>query len=429
MISRYKEIQYQTNELKEILKSSGIIQKIYTTSRYLCLRIRFVGKTLSIFIGRGGGYEGIWISSISPESYLRKRDKWLDWCRSHLSSTTIYDIELDPIDRIVCLKMMKRGQPYNLYIAWIGRSCYFALWNQFEKKWFLSWSDQSSELESFEIFDEVGRKQSTEGDYQLETSLIESLLDKEKDDAQINKKAKKESKKLKTKIQKIQQDLDKIRNYQKIQEWIDANEAETLASLEKIKLAETIIKFPSAATVWQKRGILFDKIKKLKQAETKQLKRLKDCESDAVSTNESKSVENSLKTINPVWLQKSEKKTKQTINSDFKILEFEKFQIGIGLSAKGNDQLRKTWGKSEDIWIHIENRSSSHGIIKCSQEIAPTIQMIKKAAELIAKQSGITATSFDIIYTPLKNVKGVSGTAGMVTYKKQKVLRVEIENQ
>ncbi len=51
------------------------------------------------------------------------------------------------------------------------------------------------------------------------------------------------------------------------------------------------------------------------------------------------------------------------------------------------------------------------------------------AARLIAKQSSIKAGEIDIIFTQLKNVRGVTGTPGMVTYKKEKRLLCDLMNE
>ena len=90
--------------------------------------------------------------------------------------------------------------------------------------------------------------------------------------------------------------------------------------------------------------------------------------------------------------------------------------------------MRKLWAKSEDWWLHASAGPSAHAIIKLPQVGIPSPEQLTMAARLLAKRSGISATQLEIITTQVKNVRGVTGKPGMVTYKKPKILLCDLSD-
>ena len=126
MIARHSQIRQQVQEMSSLLARPGHIQKIYSTARYLCLQVRVERKNVCLYLGSGGGFAVLWLSSSIPSSFLRKRDRWLEWCRSHLSSALLLNVTMDPLDRSICLRLQKAGARQDFYVSWIGRDSYFA---------------------------------------------------------------------------------------------------------------------------------------------------------------------------------------------------------------------------------------------------------------------------------------------------------------
>ena len=174
---------------------------------------------------------------------------------------------------------------------------------------------------------------------------------------------------------------------------------------------------------------MFEQIKRLREAEKLQRNRFQEAQNELARLETNTEItENLLTVIGPNWKQQElEKKlVKKSEQGDYQVHSFNEYKIAIGLSAQGNDQMRKNWAKADDWWVHASSGASAHAIIKLEKSGVPTPGHLKEAAILIAKQSGISASELEVISTAVKNVRGVSGTAGMVTYKKSKKLLCEL---
>lgn len=418
MISRYAEILHYSKLINHELDNVGQVQKIYSTSYYLSFQIRVRGKSIYLLLGRGGGFEGIFFSSANPISALRKRDKWLEWLRKHVAGSLILKIEVDEIDRCLALVLQKGGVREKVYIAWIGRLSYFAHEVDGEII-FKSWARGSSALKGFDVFDEVGRRQIN---LKQEVREIEGdqLLQAETTDASKDKQLSKKAKKRKIKIDKIQNDIERLSKWKDLKVWLEEWIVEEAECPSELNFQGLRIKLPMGQTPFQKRDFLFQKMKALKDAEKMQMMRLEQEES-LIATVQTL---NTLKTISPVWGSNEVKKQAVISEGEYKIIKQEGYSVGIGQSAEGNDRLRKNWSKDEDIWVHAAQGKSAHAIIKLNSGVSFSIEMITKAAKLILKQSGKESGTLEVVYTQVKYVKGVSGQVGMVTFKKEKRITI-----
>lgn len=432
MLSRHSQIRQQVNEIAQQLSRPGHIQKIFSTSRYLCFQVRLPGKNVVIYLGRGGGCEGIWVGAEVPNSFLRKRDRWLEWCRKNFTSSLLLSVECDAQDRIVRLEVQRGGERSFLYVAWIGRDCYFALEDVATGNWFTSWNSQSQGMDGFEKFDEVGRIAFTDPSPASVKVEVKDLLASELALAERAARPKKKIKALENKIGKIKIDLKKIQCSGQLQEFLEVTDPAVYESLPALAIGELRYKFPPGlSTGWKRRSWLFAQVKRLREAEILQSKRLATSERELQELVLGKDrFENTLKVVSPHWNSREvvEPVVKRPAESDYVVHQMTGFKVGLGLSARGNDQLRNTWASSEDWWVHASQQTSSHAIIKVENSGSVSTNAILAAARLLAKQSGITASIVDVIFTQVKNVRGVTGTPGMVTYKKAKTMLCDLSS-
>jgi hypothetical protein len=165
MIQYYQDLKKKLNTLNEFDLQNGQIQKIYSTAYFISLAIRAPGKTWHLYLGRGGGFEGLWIDKSPPPSLLRQRDSFLEYLRSHLSATGFFQLSLDKSDRILRLDYYKFSQLQSFLFFWKGRSLYFIHYYfdgpDSAAKFFMSWRNRvvtaSEGQDLFSVFDEVGR--------------------------------------------------------------------------------------------------------------------------------------------------------------------------------------------------------------------------------------------------------------------------------
>jgi hypothetical protein len=269
----------------------------------------------------------------------------------------------------------------------------------------------------------VGRKDVPQGS-DRQGFDFKTILDQEKSKALASSLEKTIIEKKQRKIERIKKDIEKLESWREIQGFIQSCELSQLNELVDIKFGKITLKLPKG-TVYHKADYIYKKIKDYKAAIKIQNDRLAKIEKDH-DLNEKV---NNLKVIQPVW--RSERFfDRMKVADEYEIYAFDGYSIGIGKSARGNDQLRKSWAKQSDIWVHASDKKSAHAIVKFALEGPLTQESIKKAAHLIAKYSGYKGNNqIEIVYTQVKNVKGVSGHPGMVIFKKEKRINIDLEEE
>ncbi|MBT6326728.1 MAG: hypothetical protein HOJ35_12215 [Bdellovibrionales bacterium] len=443
MILNYQSLKYNTSKLNDEIfnnkTSKPQIQKIYSTPHFLCLKVRTPLKNHCILLGRGGGYEGIWSSPDFPQSRYRVKDKFLEFSRKHLTPSRIAEVIID-IDRIVILRVFQKSIEKFFAVFWKGRDLYFLLLtvDEFAFKVFCSWKQNIEKIDKNdspikkinEIFDSIGRKQ-IQSSKMMHTKLTFDYLGyyKKIDLALARKNGQeKKIKFLLRKKSKISSDLTNLRSYDEIQNLLIGNKLDL--SLNKIKFKGLKVNLGYSNNFYQKKDIIFNKIKSWKKGEKILLERLNSIDTELINLNKKESIHsiNSIKIIAPRWYEYKPEK-KPLVNKTVRFKEF-KFSDGstfsIGLDATSNDYLRNTWAHKADIWFHIEGEKGSHGIYKSS--IPVDINKIEIIGSALITFSKIEKLSSNILYTQIKNVKGVKGRAGAVLHKHSKKILIYFKN-
>jgi predicted ribosome quality control (RQC) complex YloA/Tae2 family protein len=196
-----------------------------------------------------------------------------------------------------------------------------------------------------------------------------------------------------------------------------------LEDLYELKVDDQKIKFEGNLNSYERRNLLFQKIKKLKKGESILSERLSSLEEEMQGKQAEKHFQG-LPLIRPVWGDELPvvKDELQHQKEDYKTFHYNEFKIGVGTSAQGNDQLRSRWASREDLWIHLDGLKSAHAVIKITGGTI-TPEILNLGASIVAHFSHFSGEWIPVIYTQVKNVKGVTGAPGMVIYKKEKHLR------
>lgn len=434
MIQFYLDLQKQVKLISEQRLSYGQIQKIYSTSFFISFSIRSPGKTWHVYLGRGNGQEGLWLHDQAPPPALRRKDTFLEYLRRHISSCSFVGVDLDPNDRILKFSYQKFGQLQTMAFFWKARKLYFLHHYQESPetpfKLLLSWHgrafvpNEDMPENFYEYFNEVGRREDMKHDlHAAQPSTIEQLLLDELSAAKLKGMTSGPTF-LQRKITNIEDDLTRTKQWDHFQNMLDRGDN---LDMYELKVGTHKIKFEGELNPFERRNLLFEKIKKLKRGEGILNQRLSDArELLAGKTQESKAA-SSLPITKPVWGKETPKEntplSKPIEREDYKIMKFDGFTIGVGLSSNGNDQLRNKWATKEDLWIHLDGAKSSHAIIKLHEAPAVVPDMINLGASIVAHFSHVSGEWVSIIHTQVKNLKGVTGSPGMVIYKKEKHLR------
>lgn len=434
MIQYYRDLENQVKSIKAKNLEYGQIQKMYSTAYYISLAIRVPGKTNYLYLGRGGSHEGIWLSDKAPVASLRRKDNFLEYFRRHLSACSFLGIAQDPKDRIISLEYQKFGAKQSLLLFWRGRKLYFL--HHFKEtpespfRILLSWKNKAfipteEEHDLFSYFDEVGRNDEIDRSVSAEEFIpIEELLKKEEEIVSAKEVAENPTF-LQRKKKNIEDDLRKTRQWEKLLDIL--NKGKPLEDIYELKVEDQKIKFPGDLNPYERRDKVYQKIKKLKKGEEILKSRLSEVEEQLDGKIIQKKKVNLIPIVRPVWGEEksSVSSPEKVIKEDYRIFKLEDYQIGVGTSSQGNDQLRNRWGTKEDIWLHLDGLKSSHVIIKCLKNQAISPEMLNLGASILAHFSRFESDWIPIIYTQVKNLKAVAGSAGMVNYKKEKRLQCQ----
>ena len=275
----------------------------------------------------------------------------------------------------------------------------------------------------FKYFDEVGRRNDMVFDRgSSQVSTIEELLQDELKAASLIGMTSNPTF-LQRKKENIEDDLRKAKQWERLQHLLDQGEN---LDMYELKVEDQKIKFEGELNPYERRNLVFQKIKKLKRGEGILSQRLENVKELLTGKKTETNKTSQLPIVKPVWGKEelSESKALQE-NSEtgYKVFKFEGFQIGVGLTSQGNDQLRSKWANKDDLWLHMDGLKSAHVIIKSENNGVISPENLNLAASILAHFSHFNDTWIPIIHTHVKNLKGVTGAPGMVIYKKEKHLR------
>lgn len=83
--------------------------------------------------------------------------------------------------------------------------------------------------------------------------------------------------------------------------------------------------------------------------------------------------------------------------------QIDEFVVLIGGSALENDNLVRN-SSPDDIWLHLENMSSAHIVIKC-EGTAPPKRVINMAAGLFKEICKKVVGRYNVIWTEIRHVR------------------------
>jgi predicted ribosome quality control (RQC) complex YloA/Tae2 family protein len=411
------------------------VQKIYSTPHFVSLKIRIPGASHFINIGRGNNFQGIWQTEEDIKKEYRVRDNFLNYLRKYLQNSLIGKIELDAKDRIVTFTYWVNSKPNYLTLFWKGPKLYFSnIYANSSKNYqlFTSWNAARSEKLELEfnykeinlkIYDIIGRKECPKDNEKIKVINDDFLEDYYKNifsSARFKKENVKKVSFLDKKVKNIRKDLLKISLWREIKALIE-NENYNLDGSDKFNYKGIKVKLNKDWNHFKKQSVIYEKIKSLKKAEVIQEKRLNDVVNSHLHQKKQKTLEdiNVAKIVRPIWNKSIGLSVKEDVNFS-KFIMPDGIGLGIGKNTKENDHLRNSWSHKDDIWFHIEGYKGAHAIIKIKylSDITPDIlELIGSALRDISK---LEINSIPLIFTHVKNLKGVKGRPGAVNYKNEK---------
>jgi hypothetical protein len=395
------------------------LQKAYTTPHFLVFSVRFPGKTISLYIGRGNQYQGFFLSDKMPPSYLRVQDRLLDYVRKYLVGSRLGKIQLDSKNQVFFFRFKNEHSDNSILFGYKERQLFFI--KQASKELYVSWSGETIESENISL--------------NVENFLPDRFIEQESSDIwTINdylldeaKKMggrpiqKKKEKFLLRKIANISNDLRQSSVWPFIegdllQDRIDL----TVDELNLYGIKINTLALPSS---WAKRDFIFKKIKKLKKAEDILKTRLEESQHELEKVKEGhfEFEVTKDKVIQPLWITHTIKTKTENSAFNIKYFSINKITGALGLDSHGNDHIRSICSK-EHYWFHLENYRGAHCIIKTEDFSQLTPRYLEAIASMLRDHSGLEINEIPMLFSQLKHVKGVKGARGQVIIKKPKYL-------
>lgn len=424
------------------------VQKIYSTHHFLCLCLRFPGHSVYLYLGRGGGHEGIFVGHRPPPSVLRVRDRYLEYWRKYLVGAYLHPLQLADGDRVLHFHY-SRAEEHGLLSLFIkGRQLYFAHAKplpQGQYQLFLSWAKQARDAEAYpwekveEMIDghfaQLGAYRQFEPIEQLSfpaSNAIDPYFESLKSGKQVLKQ--KHRKFLLRKIANIESDLDRIKSWSELKRLIEAPGFYFADDYRQTLLGHKFT-FTQEQNHFQKMGKVYDKIKSLKRGEQILQARLSEARAELLARESMQTVDEYRlpdKITCPVW--KTEESSMASVvepQGQVQIVEFHwrGLRFAVGTSAHGNDYLRTKWAKDDDLWFHLEGHQSAHLVVRQSDLQNIREETLGIIASILCDYSKLTLNPIPLIYTQIKNLKGIKGKAGSVIYKKIKHLSLSYHPQ
>jgi predicted ribosome quality control (RQC) complex YloA/Tae2 family protein len=351
--------------------------------------------------------------------------------RASLKNAKLISLDVDRKDRVLLITYRQQGKLGCFALFWSGRLSYFL--DAVETELFIPWKGEKRTIragtEIAEFFDEVGRKELNVSAQIKEIIPIDTLLEKEQ--LELTKTVEnKKLKSLKIKKQRIEGDLKNASLWKEISDFIKKEEVD-LTDNKEFNYKSLNIKFRGVEGHFPKLDKVYTKIKKLRKGEEILRERVRGVEAELKvleSKHAPQKVTDRSKIIKPVWSNGSSHKDKKEKGAkqeqDKEISEFKLIDSGIafalGKTAHGNDHLRSVWAHKEDLWFHLESGTSAHLIVKTKDINSLGVEGLQVIGSALGDYSKLQGEQIPLIFTQVKNLKGVKGTPGKVIHKKTK---------
>jgi hypothetical protein len=398
------------------------LQKAYTTPHFLVFTLRFPGKTLALYIGRGNGYEGVFLSEHMPPSYLRTKDKLLDYCRKYLVGARLGKMKIDSNHHVFHFDYKREHSDFGFSFGYKDHQLFFI--NREKDQIYSSWDNEISNEDLANKITNFLGSSTLKNENRTSLPTIETYLESEEKKMKGKPFQKKKEKFLDKKLKNISSDLASVKKW--IQMEIDLTKDKVNLEGHEIIFHGHKFKFLGEMTFWQKKDLIFQKIKKLKKGQTILEQRLLETEQEISQVKAGKFEYETTKekVIEPLWISRAA--SKKNVNFDYAIKNFKlkKMSGVIALDARSNDWIRSQAAK-DHWWFHIDQYQGSHLILK-TDDIGELTQLdLSAIASILRDFSKLTLDSIPMVYSQVKNIKGMKGSQGKVIINKPKYLQCE----
>lgn len=358
-----------------------------------------------------------------PQAKYRALDSAIEWIRSRYKGRWLHSIEYDQDKNQ--LKLVEADQKRMLILGYKNNVLHFLECNKNEDN---SWFVLRSDLGSMVKIDNLNEINYFESGKPVGADLNPSKELERWYKNFNNQYQKKNTRKIKTKIANIEKDLQRLQLYPELYE-IAKNHQRLMENI-KLEIKTLTIKFNSSDSAYTRADKVFSRAKRFKAAIELQEKRLEKERAMLLK----RELDNEIPSIHKLpWRFNSQSVKNKTDTSNVKQTDYEIFHLAsgtamaIGKTSQANDYLRKEWAGKDDLWVHIEDQKSGHLFLK--QSSLPDQRTWTIIASILRDYAGIEFEQINLVWTTVRNLKAVKGSAGMVRFNNEKRIMVNYDPQ
>lgn len=413
-------------DISEIFKDGPVqIQKIMSTASAWCFYARGKGVTHYLYLGRGGLNTYFIHSSLPPESQWRIVDKWLELFRSEFKNSRLTAITIDQEKGYLNFSFLKSKEKKELLYSIYSRDSYFVIKSSeyLIRSWRMRKETRKVDASRDVLVDEFNKirvlKKNRNPSLPLGDLVSGQYLFKE------NKRAmKKREKSLSRTLSKIQGEINKCQKWRELLPYAEGLKTWKDVAPPSVKIHDIAIRIPGKITEGKFRDLIYQKIKKLKKGEMIQAQRHAEIQSKMEGAKESNSIPERVLGRVECPVSSSETISSKKLNSSIRLIEFSLGPIrgAVGLDKKSNDALRSKWAAKENLWFHLGGRSSCHVVLKVENISKLSTENIAVIGSILVGYSKLDINEITIVYSMVKDVKGVKGEPGKVLIKRPKYI-------
>ncbi len=388
------------------------VQKIYATPLHICISIRIPGETRWVWMGRKKPENYILINEASPPAQYRIKDVGVEWLRAKIKGKWLASIPEVTEENTIILKA--HDDNYSIEFGHYEDRLHFIERVKTQTDLVISKSFKTSA-------DQFDTNRNDNKEINPLVSL-ERWMNKHRQSLK-----KKMLKKKNRKFKNIEQDIKKLSSYGRMYEI--ARNTEELKFKDEIVIEGHKIKLKKGLNEYQKADLVYAKAKRFKQAMVLQQDRLNALDIVSSGVIAQSEIEFSAESLG--WNLPQTKAVTEIKTDDKTGLSHEEFElpggykIAVGLSARANDHLRKSWAKKDDLWVHIENQTGAH--LFCRSENLPDQKTWELIGSILKEYSKSTLEDVHLVWTKVKHLKSVKGSAGLVRFSNEKRILIKYQ--